>query len=64
MTNETIFLMPKTPGAIVRFPNSPQRILQATGEAVRRSPFWIRRLKGGDVVVGENDKQENQEETK
>ena len=62
MNDETAFLIP-APGALIRFPNTPRRILQAGGEVVRLSPFWLRRLKGGDVVVRDNIKP-NQEEVK
>ena len=36
---------------IVRAPN--RRILSPTGEEVPESPFWMRRLRDGDVVLAE-----------
>lgn len=47
---EKKILKPGISGGVVRFPNNPKRILQDAGEVVQISPFWLRRLKGGDVV--------------
>lgn len=45
-----IFIMPSKPGLIVRDPVTGTP-LEATGEYKVRDPYWIRRLKGGDVIA-------------
>ena len=45
----TMILKPGSPGLIVRFPGNPSRVLKPEGEAVSNSPYWLRRLAGGDV---------------
>jgi len=45
-----MFVKPKQPGAIVRFPGDPRRTLAEAGEEVPRTPYWIRRLNDGSIV--------------
>ena len=43
-----IFIRP-APGRMVRDPRT-MKPLPESGKSVERTPFWIRRLKAGDVV--------------
>lgn len=46
---------------VMRDPKSGERITTA-GKWVRKTPFWIRRLKAGDVVLVENNQTNSMEE--
>jgi len=45
-----IFLTPAKPGLIVRDPVTAKP-LEASGEFKEREPYWIRRIKAGDVIA-------------
>lgn len=45
----TLHLKP-APGLRIRFPGDAIRQLAAGGELVPVSPYWLRRLKDGDVI--------------
>ena len=47
---EKIFIKPAKPGLIVIDPDTGKQ-LDAGGEYKPRTPHWIRRLSGGDVIV-------------
>lgn len=46
---EKVFVIPK-PGVLVRHENG--KPLDAAGEAVDRSAYWLRRERDGDVTIG------------
>lgn len=58
MADGVVVLRPALPGAIVRFPGAPKRILKAEGEQVILNSYWTRRVRGGDVVEVYTNKQE------
>ena len=45
----TVILKP-APGARVRFPNNPSRLLREEGDRVELDSAWRRLMKAGDVV--------------
>jgi hypothetical protein len=49
----TLFLKPAEPGAVVRFPGDPRRVLAADGEDLDLTPFWQRRINDGSVVIAQ-----------
>lgn len=46
---EKIFIKPAT-GLRIRLPDKPARFLSSDGEEVKRSSFWLRRIKEGSAV--------------
>lgn len=48
---KTEFLKPARPGAIVRYPGDPRRVLAADGESVEMTPYWFRRKADGSVAA-------------
>lgn len=48
MNTEQLHLKPANPAVNVRKPNG--EYLNPKGEKVDRSPYWVRRLRDGDVV--------------
>ncbi len=45
---------PSRPGLLVGIPGRPRVYLRPEGEEVPRSSYWLRRLRGGDVVLCED----------
>jgi hypothetical protein len=48
--SKNLFLKPAITGAIIRFPDDPQRKLAAEGEEVPCTPYWSRRLADGSAI--------------
>ena len=58
----TMFVKPK-PGGLVRQPERKFQPLPAEGKLVPKSPYWIRRLRAGDVVEAKEEKPKPAEKT-
>jgi hypothetical protein len=50
----TTAILKPAPGARVRFPNNPQRLLKEDGDRVELDSAWRRLIKAGDVEVVED----------
>lgn len=48
-----IFVRPARPGLIVLMPDPPHDQLPAAGASVPKSPYWLRRLRSGDVAIAD-----------
>ena len=49
----TVFVRPARSGLIVLVPGKPPERLPDSGSYVEKSPYWVRAIRRGDVVVGD-----------